>query len=302
MFDELANELKTAREKNAMTLAQVANKSKIDIKFLEAMEQGDFAFLPDLYVRAFIKNFGKTVGLDENKIYKKFEAAKQGIPYVEEEVPKKELKVRSVETSLQGKTSEVPKKKPTIQTPKPEIKKRDSLFTFDAVGGNNPAQDTTAGVNKRNLIIGGALLGAILLFTFVYFLFVDKGEQIIVVEKPIEDVIQQNQRYLEDDQTDGSRDLGIGVTDSLVLAINATDTSWIKVSVDEKASGEFILLPNSQKIIKAKINYMITFGNSGAIELQLNNKPLTFLGKSKSALGVLIDREGVKYPDNSSQR
>ena len=71
MFDELANELKTAREKNTMTLAQVANKSKIDIKFLEAMEQGDFAFLPDLYVRAFIKNFAKTVGLDENKILQK---------------------------------------------------------------------------------------------------------------------------------------------------------------------------------------------------------------------------------------
>ena len=90
MFDELANELKTAREQNSMSLAQVSNKSKIDIKFLEAMEQGDFAFLPDLYVRAFIKNFAKTVGLDENKIFKKYEAAKLGIPYVEEETPKKE--------------------------------------------------------------------------------------------------------------------------------------------------------------------------------------------------------------------
>lgn len=303
MFDELANELKTARENNSMTLAQVANKSKIDIKFLEAMEQGDFAFLPDLYVRAFIKNFAKTVGLDESKIYKKFEAAKQGIPYVEEEVLKKEVKVRTAETPQQEKVPGVPKEKPTTRTPKVDIKKKDSLFTFDAVGGNNPAQDTTAGVNKRNLIIGGALLGAILLFTFVYFLFVDKGKQIIVVEKPIEDVIQQNQRYVEDDQTDGSRDLGIGVSDSLVLAINATDTSWIKVSIDEQASGEFILLPNSQKVIKAKTNYKITFGNSGAIKLQLNNKQLTFSGKSKSALDVLIDRDGVKYPDNSpSQR
>jgi len=303
MFDELANELKTAREKNAMTLAQVANKSKIDIKFLEAMEQGDFAFLPDLYVRAFVKNFAKTVGLDENKIYKKIEAAKQGIPYVEEEAPKKELKVRPAETPKQEKVPEVPKEKPATQTHKLEIKKKDSLFTFDAVGGNNPAQDTTAAVNRRNLIIGGSLLGAILLFALVYFLFFDKGEQIIVVEKPIEDVIQQNQRYMEDDQTTGSSDLGIGVSDSLVLTINATDTSWIKVSIDEQASGEFILLPNSQKVIKAKTNYKITFGNSGAIKLQLNNKPLTFSGKSKSALNVLIDREGVKYPDNSpSQR
>ena len=130
----------------------------------------------------------------------------------------------------------------------------------------------------------------------------DKGDQIIVVEKPIEDVIQQNQRYIEDEQPGSSSDLGIGVSDSLVLTINSNDTSGIKVSIDEQESEEFILLPNSQKIIKAKTNYRITFGNSGSIKLQLNNKPLLFSGKSKSALNVLIDREGVRYPDNSSQR
>jgi cytoskeletal protein RodZ len=299
MFDELANELKTAREKNSMTLAQVANKSKIDIKFLEAMEQGDFAFLPDLYVRAFVKNFAKTVGLDDRKFLKKFEATKQGIPYVEEELPKKELRIRPTETPKQEKTPDAPKLNPIIQAHKPEITKRDSLFSFDAVGGNNPTHDSTAATNRRNLIIGGAILGVILLFTLIYFLFIDKGEQQIVVEKPIEDVIQQNQRYVESDQTADERYLGEGVADSLALTINASDTSWIKVSIDEQASGEFILLPNSQKILKAKENYKITFGNSGAIKLQLNNKPLTFSGTKKFALTLFIDREGVKYPDNS---
>lgn len=298
MFDELANELKTAREKNSMTLAQVANKSKIDIKFLEAMEQGDFAFLPDLYVRAFVKNFARTVGLDDNKIFKKFEAAKQGIPYVEEELPKKELRIRPAETPKQENVSEVPKLKPIIQTHKPEITKRDSLFSFDAVGGSNPTQDSSAVTNRRNLIIGGSILGAILLFTLVYFLFIDKGEQQIVVEKPIEDVIQQNQRYVESDKAIDDLNLGAGVVDSLILTINANDTSWIKVSMDELTSSEFILLPNSQKILKAKENYKITFGNSGAIKLLLNDKPLTFSGSKKSALTLSIDREGVKYPDN----
>lgn len=302
MFDELANEIKTAREKNSMTLAQVANKSKIDIKFLEAMERGDFAFLPDLYVRAFIKNFAKTVGLDENKIYKKFEAAKQGIPYVEDESGYEEIIRQSLEPSNLEPTSIATKEKQSNQKSKSEIKNKNPLFKFDAVGGINPAKDTNAAINRRNLMIGGSLFGAILLFTLVYFLFIDKGEQIIVVEKPIEDVIQQNQRYVEDDQTTGSSDSGIGVSDSLVLAINATDTSWIKVSIDEQVPGEFILLPNSQKTIKARTHYKITFGNSGAIKLQLNNKPLTLSGKSKTVLNVLIDRAGVKYPDNSSQR
>jgi len=303
MFDELANELKTAREKNSMTLAQVSNKSKIDIKFLEAMEQGDFAFLPELYVRAFVKNFAKTVGLDENKIFKKYEAAKQGIPYVEEETDYEEIVRGSSRTPKQEITPQaVTTDKPLSQKDKVG-KKRKASITFDAVGGSNATADTSAAAKKRNMIIGGSLLGMIVFFSLIYFLFIDKSEQIIVAEKPIEDVIQQSQRYIEDDQTTTSANLGIGVTDSLLLTISSNDTSWIKVSVDEQAFDEFILLPGSQKAIKAKTNYNITLGNSGAIKLQLNNKPLTFAGKSKSVLSVLIDREGIKYPDNfSSQR
>jgi len=302
MFDELAIELKTAREKNSMTLAQVSNKSKIDIKFLEAMEHGDFAFLPELYVRAFVKNFAKTVGLDENKVFKKYEAAKQGIPYVEEETDYEEIVRRASRTVKQEISPQaIITDKPSSQKDKVEKKKIRSL-TFDAVGGSNAAADTSAAAKKRNLIIGGSLFGVIVFFSLIYFLFMDKGEQIIIAEKPIEDVIRQNQRYIEDDQNTSSGNLGIGVTDSLVLIISSNDTSWIKVSVDEQAFEEFILLPGSQKAIKGNTNYNITFGNSGAIKLQLNNKPLTFTGKSKSALSVIIDREGIKYPDNSSSQ
>src|SRR3989304_4922752 len=235
MFDELANELKTAREKNSMTLAQVSNKSKIDIKFLEAMEQGDFAFLPELYVRAFVKNFAKTVGIDENKIFKKYEAAKQGITYVEEETDYEEIVRGSSRTPKQEITPQaVTADKPLSQKDKVG-KKRKASITFDAVGGSN-----AAAAKKRNMRIGGSLLGVIVFFSLIYFLFIDKSEQIIVAEKPFEDVIQQNQRYIEDDQTTTSANLGIGVTDSLLLTISSNDTSWIKVSVDEQAFDEFI--------------------------------------------------------------
>lgn len=300
MFDQIADELKNAREKQGLSLAQVANKSKIDIKFLEAMEQGDFSFLPDLYVRAFIKNFARTVGLNENRIFKKYEAAKQGIPYIEEETDYEEIVRR---------TSKIPKH----ETPQPQVvkekrasqssksdKKKNVTIAYDAVGSNNPAQDTAPATRKRNMIIGGSLLGAIVLLILIYFLFIDKSEQIIVVEKPIEDVIQQNQRYLEEDLTTEKSDAGVVTSDSLLLTINANDTSWIKVSVDNLSTEEFTLFPNSKKSLKAQTNYNITFGNSGVIKLQLNNQPLSFKGKNKSALSVVIDKDGVKYSENST--
>lgn len=298
MFDEIAKELKAAREKTSMTLAQVANKSKIDLKFLEAMEQGDFAFLPDLYVVAFVKNFAKTVGLDENIIYKKYDAAKKGIPYIEEKSGFHEI----IEQASTKQNQQSPHVQSTVKKQSQESKGKRSFFTFDAVGYTNSPQEPQQDGSKRNLIITGSLLGAILLFSIVYFLFLNNGEQIIVEEKPIEDVISQNQRYLAAEGVNGGESTGGNLSDSLLLAINATDTSWIKVAIDELQPEEFILLPNSQKSIKAKDKYEIVLGNSGAVKLLLNNKPLTFTGRNKTSLNIYIDKNGIKYPSNSSTR
>lgn len=288
MFDEIANELKTAREKNSMTLAQLANKTKIDIRFLEAMEHGDFSFLPDLYVRAFLKNYARMVGLNENKMTKKYDAAKQGLPYVEEETTSKEKDVKlKTQDSYKEETTIVPKYKP-------DSAKKDALFTFDAVSGANPVQDAATFSSRRNLILGLSAFGVLILFFFVYFLFIDSGSQQIVVEKPFEEVVQQSQRYIENDQSDGIKEVNPQITDSLYLIISTTDTSWVKMFVDDSSSDEFILLPKSQKTVKAKSNYRITFGNSGAIKLQLNNKPLMFSGKNRVPLTVKIDKTGLK--------
>ena len=77
MLDKFAEELKQAREQNDLTLQQLAAKTRIDIKFLEQMEFGDFSFLPEVYARAFIKDYSKVVGLDEVRMLKKYDLAKR---------------------------------------------------------------------------------------------------------------------------------------------------------------------------------------------------------------------------------
>ena len=75
------------------------------MKFLEAMENGDFSFLPELYVKAFTKQYAKAVNLDEDVIIKKYEASKKGIPY-EEETSKQETK-RPIELAKEDKKEPV---------------------------------------------------------------------------------------------------------------------------------------------------------------------------------------------------
>jgi cytoskeletal protein RodZ len=85
MLNKFAEELKAARTERNLTLQQIAAKTRIDLKFLEEMEKGNFSFLPELYINAFLKEYVRLVGLDENLMLKKFAAAKSGKEFYEHE-------------------------------------------------------------------------------------------------------------------------------------------------------------------------------------------------------------------------
>ena len=70
---ELGAILKAAREKKGVSLEDIQMITKIRLKHLEALEAGDFAQLPgEVYVKGFLANFAKTVGLDGDEIIKKY--------------------------------------------------------------------------------------------------------------------------------------------------------------------------------------------------------------------------------------
>jgi cytoskeletal protein RodZ len=264
MLDKFAEELHEAREKSGISLQQMAMKTRIDIKFLEAIDRGDFAFLPDPYVKAFLKDYAKMVGMDETKIIQKYEAAKKG----------KQMEERAL-----GEPEDTSKK------PAP----RKSVQTYDATPPQ-PAADSSSGNKNKMLyfIIGGGLLFLLL----IYLLFFRSSNEIVVEEKPIEEIIQDNQRFVEENPSNNSAN-NSAVSDSMVLTVFSGDTSWVKIILDDIKAEEFILFPNSQKTIKAADNYKITLGNSGGIKFRLNNNPVNYNGKAGTLSYVQIDKNGL---------
>lgn len=66
---ELGELLREARLEKGMTLEEVENLTKIRKRYLEAIEEGQFNVLPgSFYVRAFVKNYAETVGLDAEQV------------------------------------------------------------------------------------------------------------------------------------------------------------------------------------------------------------------------------------------
>ncbi|NEU25407.1 helix-turn-helix domain-containing protein [Paenibacillus polymyxa] len=68
-MSELGQQLKEARLQKGLSLDDVQEMTKIRKRYLEAIETGDYKVLPgSFYVRAFIKTYAETVGLDPDEI------------------------------------------------------------------------------------------------------------------------------------------------------------------------------------------------------------------------------------------
>ncbi len=269
MLDEFAAELHEAREKSGISLQQMALKTRVDIKFLEAIDRGDFAFLPEPYVKAFLKDYAKMVGLDESKTIQKFEAAKKGKALEEKSEIVSENEINKEEKSAPKKT----------------------VHTYDATPPK-PTEDKGSGL-KKNIVANGLILGGGLIVIFIiYLLFIKGSNEIIVSEKPIEEVIQDNQRF---EQPVSNASDNTQPSDTLSLTVLSSDTSWVQIIYDDKKLEEFTLFPNSQKTIKTGNNFKITLGNAGAINFRLNDQQINYSGKKGSVAYVQINENGLTY-------
>lgn len=65
--------LKEIRESKEISLKEIAESTKINTKFLEAIESGDFDSLPTVYMRLFIRSYCEFIEVDPKKVLDDYE-------------------------------------------------------------------------------------------------------------------------------------------------------------------------------------------------------------------------------------
>jgi cytoskeleton protein RodZ len=74
MMDEFGHILREARENKGLTLAEVQEKTRINARFLAALEQSDYDALPTpVHVRGFLRNYARFLGLDPQPLVERYE-------------------------------------------------------------------------------------------------------------------------------------------------------------------------------------------------------------------------------------
>src|SRR5690625_3523978 len=101
---EIGKVLKEARESQSISLESLQESTKIQKRYLEAIEKGNFHILPGtFYTRAFIKEYAHAVGLDADALLIEHDAE---LPSTEEE--KDDEKYQRIERNGKSRTSKGP--------------------------------------------------------------------------------------------------------------------------------------------------------------------------------------------------
>jgi cytoskeleton protein RodZ len=71
----LGAELRRAREERNISLGDISAATRINTKFLEAIEEGNFDVLPPPYVRAFLREYAQSVNLSPESVLAQYDDA-----------------------------------------------------------------------------------------------------------------------------------------------------------------------------------------------------------------------------------
>jgi len=276
LLQKFAEELKEQRILSEITLHQVYQKTRIDIKYLEAIECANFGIMPEVYMRAFIKEYSKAVNLNPEEILKKYDLAKIG---------KTEEDLKEIEESKSDKNV--------------VDQKSDSGAEF-----NIRKVLTSLKINEIKssyLLIGGALI--LFISSLIYFAFSEE-EPKFIKEKSFDEILQEKEkesdvtRFVENENSKISsitEKSSPESKDSLILKVVASDTAWIRIITDGIINNEYTFFPGVKKIFKAESNFSLLLGNAGGVNVFLNDSLVNLNAKKGEIKNIRLDKDGFRF-------
>ncbi len=280
---KFADELKTAREVKEISLLQVSAKTKIDPKLLQAIEDANFDVLPDIYIRAFIKEFAQTLDLNPKEVLQKYDVARLGKP--------EEKRQSQSENANNEDSVDLPEASETKEFDSTEVVQPSTLEPGKA-----------ARSLKLNYIIGGSILFVALII--FYFAFIKNSSQEIIQEKFDQETSAENTQRFEIDKssqdqttllTSGLVDKSVVTPDSLRLSVFANARVWIKVSTDGKIVHQNIVQANTKLNYASTKNFSVSVGNAGVVQIFFNNKQIENVGKLGEVRNIFITPNNIRY-------
>lgn len=262
-----------------LDLDQVAERTKIGTRLLQAMEADDFEKLPGgVFSRSFIKQYARILGLDEEAI---------GAEY----------------KTIQQRNEESP--------PPPQgFRSQSHVASVVPVTGGSRLSELHPH-SKSILISVGWIVIAIAVGVGAYFFLnhspsptVAAPDRVAQTRPPLLETPKPETPKAETPKPEPAKQdvtpqaafphASAPVSSSPVqVLLKATEQSWISVFADGRQKFTGILQPNESKQVDADERVKVIAGNSGGLDISLNGKSIGPIGRTGQSLTVELTPAGA---------
>ncbi len=321
-MESIGEFFKQVRETKGLTIDEVASKTRIRNDFVKALEEGNFAKLPDqVFARGFVRSYARSLGLDEDDAIQRF--TQSSGPYYDKQGERERLKVRQAEEDRKRKanrkavaiaigiailtlifllsreqssllvrrSSSDPPAPTSKRTAPPVSESQDAPPTrkAEAVPPAPPVVPTPPTPSKTK-----------------------PSDPLPVPAKVAEEnnagpvsgstptassaVTEQAAQVPASLGSDGplggiSLEGSVATEGQLLLDLEAIELSWVVVQIDGGSPQEALLRPGEKARWKGQDQFILTLGNAGGVKAELNGKPQKPFGPSgKVARDIVIKR------------
>lgn len=297
---------KLVRETKGLTVDEVASKTRIRSDFVKALEDGNFAKLPDqVFARGFVRSYARSLGLDEEDAIHRF--IQSAGAFYEKQDERERLKVRQAEEERKRQANRkavavaigiavltliflLSREQSSVlrrSTPDHVSAKRNTQAVKDAPeAAPRHEPEPVATAPKPSDVPAVAPKPS----TEAHR--PEPTVAPVVASKPSPETVSTTSPGTDGPLGGISLDgAGAASDGQLVLDLEATELSWVVVQIDNGSPQEALLRPGEKAHWKGQDQFILTLGNAGGVKAELNGKPQKPFGPSgKVARDVVLKR------------
>ena len=262
---EFGEKLGKIRKSKKIELKKISDQTKININFIKSMEDGNFSFLPELYVRSFLKLYLEQIDEDVTEYLSEYDsimADKVDKNIKVTVVTDEDLKNIKKPDHLSDRISTI------IKRIKPFIKQINTIWIALAV---------------------------LIVFIMIYSLVREKDDrQIIRAGTPSRSLIETSKKIVDTTRSVIPTKKIFTPPKELNLELRALARTWLEIDVDDSLVKDQILDSGMVQTWNAKEKFKLHIGNAGGVRLILNGKDLGLLGDKGEVVKIDLTENGIQ--------
>jgi cytoskeleton protein RodZ len=285
--------LQQAREKKQLSLEDVASQTRIQQKYLEALESENFASLPGkVFAKGFVRSYAKTIGLDDEEALQRFLDASRN--FYEQHHLEQQHHHTTVQAEHRGKfnrnlvlgvfillgiglfyflPSQQEVHEPGSEADLPSLQEPADTSpspTLDSPNSDLPSLNQNKALSPSASVTESSPTQE----PQASHEIPPEPQSVPNTEQPKPLVTPTPEPNAHASTSPATQNGGY------LLEIEATQLTWVVVRSDDQSPNEALLQPGQRLTWKATNQFLLTLGNAAGVVVRLNGEPQGPFGKA----------------------